>query len=81
MIHDDMTPAVAAAAAAGEKLKPGEAMLEQYRAAGRPIPPSLERMAAMLDKMEEDNAQVCTFAACQVLSVCTRGIGYLCIFV
>uniref|UniRef100_A0A383WJ86 Cation-transporting ATPase n=1 Tax=Tetradesmus obliquus TaxID=3088 RepID=A0A383WJ86_TETOB len=40
----------------GEKLKPGEALLEQYRAAGKPVPPSLERMAAMLDKMEEDSA-------------------------
>eukprot|EP00878_Enallax_costatus_P016666 GHUV01017486.1.p1 GENE.GHUV01017486.1~~GHUV01017486.1.p1 ORF type:complete len:1230 (+),score=386.32 GHUV01017486.1:189-3878(+) len=41
----------------GEKLKPGQAMLEQYKAAGRPIPPSLERMAAILDKMEDDTAQ------------------------
>lgn len=32
-------------------------MLEQYRAAGRPIPPSLEKMAAMLDRMEEDTSQ------------------------
>jgi hypothetical protein len=40
-------------------LKPGEALLEQYRAAGKPVPPSLQRMAAMLDKMEEENnAQV-----------------------
>jgi hypothetical protein len=47
-----------ASVAAGEKLKPGEALLEQYRAAGKPVPPSLQRMAAMLDKMEEDSAQV-----------------------
>eukprot|EP00882_Tetradesmus_deserticola_P033131 GHRQ01037816.1.p1 GENE.GHRQ01037816.1~~GHRQ01037816.1.p1 ORF type:complete len:296 (+),score=134.26 GHRQ01037816.1:181-1068(+) len=41
----------------GEKLKPGEALLEQYRAAGKPVPASLQRMAAMLDKMEEDTPQ------------------------
>jgi hypothetical protein len=49
---------------AGEKLKPGEALLEQYRAAGKPVPPSLQRMAAMLDKMEEDTAQVHTENVC-----------------
>lgn len=34
--------------------KPGAALLEQYRAAGKPVPPSVERMAAMLDAMEAE---------------------------
>jgi hypothetical protein len=39
------------------KPKPGEAMLEQYRKAGKPIPPQVEKMAAWLDKMDAESAQ------------------------
>jgi hypothetical protein len=39
------------------KQKPGEAMLEQYRKSGKPIPPQVEKMAAWLDSMEEEAGQ------------------------
>ena len=32
-------------------------MLEQYRKAGKPIPPQVEKMAAWLDKMDAESAQ------------------------
>lgn len=40
-----------------DKLKPGEAMLEEYRKSGKPVPPQVEKMAAWLDKMEDDAGQ------------------------
>lgn len=42
---------------AEDKQKPGEAMLEQYRKAGKPIPPQVEKMAEWLDKMDDESAQ------------------------
>lgn len=42
---------------ADTKQKPGEAMLEQYRKSGKPIPPQVEKMAAWLDSMEQDAGQ------------------------
>lgn len=43
--------------ATDSKPSPGEAMLEQYRKAGKPIPPQVEKMAAWLDKMDAESAQ------------------------
>lgn len=37
------------------KPKPGEALLEGYRKAGKPIPPQVAKMAEWLDKMEDDS--------------------------
>lgn len=34
--------------------KPGTAMLEEMRKAGKPVPPSLEKMAEFLDKMDSE---------------------------
>jgi hypothetical protein len=40
-----------------DKPKPGEALLEGYRKAGKPIPPQVAKMAEWLDKMEDDSGQ------------------------
>eukprot|EP00775_Hariotina_reticulata_P005162 gene5162-5400_t len=46
-----------------EKLKPGAAMLQEYHKAGRPVPPSVERMATFLDSMDSDASMASPFTA------------------
>eukprot|EP00879_Flechtneria_rotunda_P011646 GHRR01012166.1.p1 GENE.GHRR01012166.1~~GHRR01012166.1.p1 ORF type:complete len:806 (+),score=277.48 GHRR01012166.1:722-3139(+) len=41
----------------GDKVKPGHALLETYRAAGKPVPASIQRWAEMLDKLEDEGGQ------------------------
>ncbi|KAF8062935.1 PDR2 [Scenedesmus sp. PABB004] len=40
----------------GDKPPPGAALVEQYRAAGRPVPPAVQRMADMLDRLDAEAA-------------------------